>query len=172
MTVFAKDTTYGLETSVLRVQNLLNDNLPWLGTNNIYGIVFKNAKKDDVIPEAWIGNSGREYKEVFCNDKATSQIGFIVLDRDIISKSATVKIIVTINLEKAYNSSIRDNERAYLDFEKALKNSISFKDSVFNQGINDVFTGFRTNNIKYLDMQPFDCFSFELIMFYSSNLPC
>lgn len=174
MTVFAKDTTYGVEVPVLKMQNLLNTTLTWDGTINIYGIIFKNKKDGDVIPEAWIGTGakGRDYKQVFNSDKTTAQIGFVVLDRNVISKTATVQIICTIDLEKAYSANIRDNERAYLELQNAIEERNIVIEGSFKQGIDDVFTGFKTDNIKYLDMQPYDCFSFDVEMSYPNNAPC
>jgi hypothetical protein len=174
MTVFAKSPAYGLEVSVSKLQTVLESALTWLGTNNIYGIIFKNADKDNIIPEAWVGDGaqGKEYIPVFNNDKSTSQIGFLPLDRNVLAKTSTVQIICTIDLIKAYGANIRDNERAYLELQNAIEQkSIVLEDS-FKQGIEDVFSGFRTDNIKYLDMQPFDCFSFEVEISYPNNPPC
>jgi hypothetical protein len=174
MTVFAKDTTYGLEAPVLKMQNLLESDLTWLGTINIYGIIFKNVRNDDIIPEAWIGTGirGKEYKQVFNSDKTTAQIGFLPIDRNIIAKTATVQIICTIDLIKAYGANIRDNERAYLEFQNAIEKRVKVLEDSFKQGVPDVFSGFKTDDIKYLDMQPFDCFSFEVEMSYPNNPPC
>jgi hypothetical protein len=170
MTVFAKSPAYGLEVSVSKMQTLLDSTLTWLGTTNIYGLIFRNAQKEDVIPEAWISN--REYKQIFINDKSTAQIGFIPLDRNVLAKTATVQVVCTINLEKAYDASVRDNERAYLEFQNAIEKRNIVIEGSFKQGIQDVFAGFRTDNIKYLDMQPFDCFSFEVGMSYPNNPLC
>lgn len=170
MTVFAKSPAYGLEVSISKLQNVIETNLGWLGTNNIYGLIFKNAKKDDIVPEAWISNN--EYKQVFINDKSTSQVGFLPIDRNVLAKTATVQVIVTIDLQKAYGASIRDNERVYLDFQNIIERRNLVIEDSFKQGIQDVFSGFRTDNIKYLDMQPFDCFSFDIQMSYPNNPPC
>jgi len=170
MTVFAKSPAYGLEFPISKLQSLINSNLTWLGTNKIYGIIFKNAKKDNVIPEAWISNN--EYKHIFNSDKSTSQIGFLPIDRNVRSKTATVQIICTIDLKKAYDANIRDNERAYLELQNIIETRYNTLEGSFKQGIEDVFSGFKTDNIKYLDMQPYDCFSFEVEMSYPNNLPC
>lgn len=174
MTVFAKNTTYGLESPVLKMQNLFESSLSWLGTINIYGIIFKNVNGDDIIPEAWTGTGvkGREYKQIFNDDKTTAQIGFLPLERNVISKTATVQIICTIDLEKAYDANIRDNERAYLELQNIIEKRNKVLEDGFKQGIEDVFAGFKTDDIKYLDMQPFDCFSFEVEMSYPNNPLC
>jgi hypothetical protein len=174
LTVFAKDTTYGLEVPVLKMQNLFESDLPWIGTNNIYGIAFEAAKEDNIVLTAWVneGINRREQPEIFNNDKVTSVIGFLPISRDVISKVAIVQIICTIDLEKAYNANVRDNERAYLEFQNIIEQRHKVSEGGFKRGIDDVFAGFRTDNIKYLDMQPFDCFSFEVEMSYPNNPPC
>lgn len=172
--IFDKTDKYGLEVPVGNMQTVIDSELIWLGTNNIYGIIFKNKQKDGVVPEAWIGTGikGREYTQVFNDDKTTSQIGFLPLERDLTTRLALVQIIVTIDIEKAYDSNIRDNERAYLEVQNIVRVHHNIKEDSFKQGIEDVFKGFKIDNIKYLDQQPFDCFSFDVYMAYPNNLPC
>jgi hypothetical protein len=84
MTVFAKNTTYGLETRIKEFQEYLNNNLPnyWSGELEIYGIcypVIKNVNGTDItVPEAYkgTGRQNKEYKEVFINDNVAASIGF------------------------------------------------------------------------------------------------
>lgn len=168
MTVFAKNPAYGLEFPISQIQSELNNKLTWLGNNNIYGIIFNNAYNGDVIPESWVSN--KEYKQVFINDKSTSQIGFYPIDRNVVARYATVQIIVTVNLQEAYGALIRDNERAYLEVQRIIDKYTNISEGGFKRGVQDVFSDFRTDNIKYLDMQPFECFSFEVEIAYNDNL--
>lgn len=170
MSTFIKTPAYGLEVPVGKMQTMFDNNLSWLGTNNIYGIIFRNQSPEGLIPEAWITDT--EYKNIFNNDNTTSQIGFLPLDRNITTHNATVKIIVTVNLEVAYGATTRDNERAYLEVEYIIEKRHRIIEGSFKQGIAEVFAGFRTDNIEYLDMQPWDCFSFEVEMSYPTAIVC
>jgi hypothetical protein len=169
MTVFAKATVYGLESPVKNLQTILDSDLTWLGSRNVYGLLFKNTKKDNIIPEAWI--SGNEYKQIFNTDKYATEIGFIEISRDVILGTAEIDIICTVNLNTIYGSNIRDNERAYLEFEVVIRKLVQ-EVTGFKRGIEDVFSGFNTDKIKYADMQPFDVFSFTCTVAYPKNPPC
>jgi hypothetical protein len=120
--------------------------------------------------EAW--SSGDEYKPVFNNDKVTSEIAFLPLDRNVISHVATVQIIVTVNLETAYGSNVRDSERAYLEIQNIIQERHRIEEGSFKQGVPSVFGGTRIDNIDYLDMQPFDVFSFDIIVSYPNDVGC
>jgi len=168
--IFAKQIRYGLEQQVYAMQEALEAKLSWNGTINIYGLLFKNAINDNYILEAWTGADrlGREYTQVFNQDKTTAQIGFIEVSRNPALKNAIVDIICTIDLEKAYNNNIRDNERAYLEFNHIISNIN--KVTGFERGINNVFSGFRIDNIKYLDIQPYDAFRYRVEMVYNNSI--
>lgn len=173
MTVFAKNTLYGLEIAVKNTQDIIEQYLTWVGTNNIYNLLHRNKDEaGDTILEYWsgLGVKGREYEQAFVNDKVTSCIGFLELDRNFNTKYANVDIICTVNLERAYNQNIRDNERAYIELMTVVEKLWIVED--FKRGIEDVFSGFKTANIMYADMQPFDVFSFTVNMAFDANLPC
>lgn len=170
MTIFTKDTRYGIEQSVYLIQDILESELTWSGNVNIYGLLFKNKDNDgNTILEAWVnkGVNKREYRQVFNDDKLTATIGFIETDRDIINYRVTIDVIFTINLEKAYNQKVRDNERAYIEAHRAIEKAHQVTD--FKRGIDDVFAGYRTDNIQFLDMQPFDVFSFTIEVPYNNT---
>ena len=176
MTVFAKDTTYGLESIIKDCQTFLNTKLSslWSGTIEVYGLLEKKLKNDIIVPEAWKGTAigNKEYSEVFINDKVAATIGFVTTSRSLIPyKSATVDIIFTILLNKIYpNSTTRDKEKALLEAEKALEKFGGINEIIeVKEGVNDVFSGFDTDRIKYRDFHPWYVFSFSAELLYNDD---
>ena len=77
MTVYAKNTTYGLESRIKEFQDYLNTELPkkWCidvdGNQHaelidIFGIIYRNERDGEIVPEAYTGTGIRqkEYEEV------------------------------------------------------------------------------------------------------------
>jgi hypothetical protein len=173
MTVFAKDITYGLETTVKECQEFLNTNLPnyWSGELEIYGLVSPKQKDDIIVPEAWTGAGveNKEYTEVFVNDKVAASIGFIIQDRSLIPyREANVDVVFTIRIDRVYpNSTTRDKEKVLLEAEKLLERFGNIQQvEGIKEGILDVFSGFDTDRIKYMDMHQWYVFSLNVNLAY------
>ena len=177
MTVFAKDTVYGLETVIKDCQEFLDDNLSdyWEGDLEIFGIVDRLQKDDNTfVPEAWIGSglANKGYSEVFVNDRVAASIGFVVGERALIPyKTANIDVIFTIRIDRIYpDSTTRDKERVLLQAEKLLEtfgNIIQVND--IKEGIVEVFTGFDTERIKNRDMHPWYVFSLNVDIQYTDD---
>lgn len=175
MTVFAKDITYGLETTIKHLQEHIDSKLTWSGNNNIYGLIHRNSSEDGIIPEAYIGSgsNNKEYKQVFVNDKLTSSLGFLESgDRDLVNgRNVDIDVIVTMRLDLAFPDDLRNNELAMLQFERILKSfyAINTVESS-KQGIENVFSEFYYDNIIYRDMHPWLVFSMRVNLFYNDNI--
>jgi hypothetical protein len=185
MTVFAKNTTYGLETRVKEFQDYLNVELPqyWAkesdGTQHpeeiyIYGLVRKLLRDDSVYPEVYKGTGvkQKEYKELFIDDKVAASVGFLVLDRNPFQNhQANVDIIFTLRIDKIYpDSTTRDIEKALLEAEKVVERSTWVSNVLdIKEGIEDVFSDFETEPIKHRDMHPWYVFSLNVDLFYPDN---
>lgn len=182
MAVFAKATTYGLESKVKELQEYLDAKLfggnIWSGDSEIYGVM--NPLRKDLetgtitVPEAYKGTgaNNKEYSEVFINDKVAVTIGFLVLDRSLLPyRSANIDIVFTILLPKIYpTSTTRDREKALLEAEKALENYGGIQSVLdVKEGVEDVFSDFDTERIKYRDMHPWYVFSLNIDLTYSDD---
>lgn len=191
MTVFAKNTTYGLEDKVKELQEYLNTKIPdyWAididGNKHqeelaVYGIVRKLIKQDDdqadiTIPEAYKGTGANqtEYKQFFVDDKVAATVGFLVLDRSLEPyRLANIDVIFTLRIDKVYpTSTTRDIEKTLLEAEKILED-FGGVDSVndIKEGIEEVFSDFYTGGIKHRDMHPWYVFSLNIDLYYTDNI--
>lgn len=176
MTVFTKDTTYGLETRIKELQEYLNSKLPafWSGDLEIYGIAFPLQKRDSIVLEAYKGDGAKktEYKEIFINDKIAATIGFIVQERSTIPyRSANVDVVFTLLIPSIYpDDTERNQEKALLQAEKIIESwgGIGQVEGV-KEGVLDVFSGFDTEKIKYRDMHPWYVFSLNINIEYTDD---
>jgi len=171
MTVFAKDTVYGVEGAIKEIQTALNTTLItgalWDGTVNIYGKIQENEKKGVLIPEVWV--SGNEYKDVFFNDKISGSVAFDITNEDTSGYTTEVNldVIFTLRLDKIYSDSSRLDEKAINQARKVLiaNGRVAGIDKI-NRGIKSVFSNFYGETIKYENMHPWLVFSFSIITNY------
>jgi hypothetical protein len=171
--IFAKATPYGIDAQLKRVQSYLDANLPWVGTKAIYGKVEAIESNKSVIPAFY--NSNGEYLDIFIDDKYTAEIGFIVKDRifENFKPVAKVDIIFTVNLNKVYNTTVRQDELALIDAKETLKKSMLINSfTKIKIGIDEVFNGYDKERIKHRDMQPWFVFSFETEISYNETKNC
>ena len=171
--IFAKTTPYGLDAQLKRVQNYLNSNLPWAGTLAIYGKIQPTLRDKEVIPEVYI--SGKEYRDMFIDDKYSAEVGFIVKDRTFenFKPVAKVDVVFTVDLSKIYATALREDELCLIDAKEALKKSMLINSiTKIKTGIDEVFNGFDKDRIKHRDMQPWFVFSFETEISYNETKNC
>lgn len=186
MTVFAKDMTYGLESKVLLLQNHLSKKLiydvssnpsGWQGEVEIYGLIYKIESDKGILPEAYKGTGSKnmEYKQVFVNDKVSATIGFLETGNRTLGnpKKTNLDMICTVRLDKIYASNLRNDELAFLQTENALNSFPGFRvinnSPALKQGVNNVFSGFYTDNIKNRDMHPWLTFAFNFDLLYQDD---
>lgn len=178
MTVISKDIVWGLDDTVKNIQNYLDVSLPndygWLGSIDIYGLIQPTLDKDNnVVPEFSLGTGkkGREYSQIFINDKIAASIGFYEIDRDIESHYANLQVIVTLQIDRITGADIRENEKLFLQFENALFDSgLCDNPTNFKKGIQEVFSDFYTEPIKHRDMHEWLVFSMDINVSYSNDL--
>lgn len=177
MTVFAKDTTYGLESKVKELQTFLNSRLAnyWSGTLEVYGLLKPKIRDGKIIPEVYKGTGigEKEYTEVFINDKVAGSIGFIIQDRELESyRIANIDVVFTLMINKIYpTSTTRDIEKVYLEAESTIE-KFGAIDKVLDmkEGISQVFSAFDFETIKHNDMHPWCVFSLNIDLPYSNDL--
>lgn len=187
--IIAKTNTYGLDKEIKKLQTFINGRLSseqewgdssigWEGTVNIYGLLQKTERENGTILEAWTGTdtNKKEYTQVFINDNITASIGFVeVGTRSIIGvKSTTIDCIVSMLLNKAYpNEAERQDEYAIMKFERVLNEyNGNIELTELRKGINDVFSGYYTGNIKHRDMHPWLVFSLRMNIEYYDSTKC
>lgn len=184
MTVFAKDTVYGLETTIKDLQGHINNKiaynatynpLGWQGTVNVYGICYPTYRNGNKILESYKGTGikSTEYGEIFINDKVTASIGFVeVGDRrmeDVMN--VDVDIITTMRLDIAYNSDLRNDELAMLQFGNVLKSFYGIYNIIgLKIGVDDVFAGYYFDNIIHNDIHPWLVFSMRVNLKYENDI--
>lgn len=175
--IFIKDTTYGLETTVKYLQQYIDANIPWLGINNVYGLIYRNSSDKGIKPEAYIGDgsTNKEYDNIFCNDNITSSIGILEVGNRNLSngRNVDVDVIVTMRIDKAFNSNERNDELAMLQFERVLKGYYGINTiEELKQGIENVFSGFYYDDMLYRDMHPWLVFSMRINLMYNDDINC
>jgi len=159
--IHSKPTNYGLDRYILQVQSAISKNLKWDGVNDIFGKIQPLMKGDRVVPSVYKNNS--EYTaDVFTNDTVTSTIAFLVKNRviDETWRRNEVDVIVSVNLEKAFQNKLREDERAFNDIFWILRHSnFIVEENSIKEGNKNVWQNFHYEEIKHNDMHPFYVFS-------------
>jgi len=171
MAIYLKTDAVGIDYKINlwinRLNESLNVNKDW--AVDIFHKIYRTDKRNSVIPEAF--KSGKEYREIFINDKVNGEIGFLVYPiRDGSSGSFVVPmdIIFSLNLDKIDNGSLqREDEKAIM----VAQNIVSKYTDILEvkTTLREVFHGFDTKRIIYKDMQPFLNFSFKIEIIYKNK---
>lgn len=171
MTVYKKTNAAGLDLEINylidRINNHINTNHSW--DVDIYHKIYKEEKNGNFYPYAFL--SGKEYKEVFVNDKVNGEVGFLVGERrdvNISSITVPVTIIFSVNLDELDNGSLqREDEKVIATAQNAV---FDYRHELVEvkTGLKNVYSGFDTSKIRYGDMQPFLNFSFTINVIYKN----
>lgn len=163
--IYAPVEKYGIDKGIYNIQEalyniMLSDDCKWTDIH-LYGRIYKTETETGGRPEIYTKN--RNYKPVFVNDTKGAEIGFYVTGRDFTNRvdKASIRIIFTTNLEKLQTK--RNDEYILQQAKKWLiSTNMMLSFGAINTGINDVFSDFETEQIKYRDMHPFFVFSFDV----------
>lgn len=172
--IYANSIVFGIDAKIKLLQTYLDTKLKslWNGSIAIYGRVYNNQKEDGTYPEVWIGNN--EYKEIYIDDRYSATVCFIVKERDVKNKgniSAIVDVVFSLNVNKALGSSIRNDEKIMLQIINLLRKSqLAQPTGESNTGVENVYTGYNIDTIKYRDMHPNFIFSIPCKIYYNENL--
>jgi hypothetical protein len=161
--LIVKQNSEGIDKAIERIQIRLNAKLAtlWTGEIGIYGRIENLTKGSEVYI------SDNEYRSPFLNDKQTASIAFDVQKMD--DKKATVNLICTILLPKAYGVNQRSDNKALMDVYNILKYSTlritDIKDFTFGT---EAFKGLdiKTN---HREMNPWFIFSINFELNYKLN---
>lgn len=182
----------GLDATIQGIQIDLYDQLAnvWSGDIEGYGRVYKNLENstDDIpkyyksskifIPE-WYNASKGDYEELYYDDNKAAQFCFIVGDSDTTVDSnlytTKTKVVFMVDLNKIYpGNTQRLDEKAHRDAIEILRNFgyNKFQITGISKGIDFVFTGFTTLNIRFNDLHPLHCFSVNIDLEYYLTDKC
>lgn len=165
---YIKNNPVGVDVSIQKLQNHLFSKLYWIDCD-VFGRVYKLKTENGLVPRAFI--SGKDYKDVFTNDRKTSTIFFVDEDKHTtkegIKYECDIKIIFMVDLKKAMPNIIH---RADMEVEQEvvelIRNRSNFRITQVEKGIDTVLKEFSRENLDKIDMQPFHIFSVVGVLTY------
>lgn len=169
--IYLKDNAVGLDTVINRYVTKIEKTLTNMGWDlQMYHRLYKELT-DNGVEAPFRFTSGKEYKEVLLDDGFVAEAGFLVsedrsIDNDVISVDCDV--VFSVNLDKLDNGSEqREDEVVMLAALNAVRDCEEV--TVIKTGLDNVFSDFDTERIKFRDMQPFFNFSFTINIKYKNN---
>jgi len=187
-----RQSLFGLDSTIQSIQIDLYEQLSclWIGDIEGFGRVYKNLENttDDIpkyyksskifIPE-WYNASQKDYEDLYYNDNKSAVFCFITGDRDDTEDSlkytTKAKVVFMVDLSKIYPTETeRLDEKAHRDVVEILRNFSFNKYQItgIEKGVDFVFSGFSTMNIRFDDMHPQHCFSVNLDLEYYLTDKC
>jgi len=181
----------GLSSAIQSIQEELYSGLSnlWAGDIEGFGKVYKNIENssDDIpkyyksskifIPEVFNSIKGN-YEDVYYNDIKSCVFCFLVSDKDdtedqVLFKNK-VKVVFMIDLSKIYPSSNeRQDSKAEKDAVGVLRDiNGSYIIGGIQRGIDNVFSEYTTNKIRFNDLHPFHVFSVNIELNYYLTDKC
>ena len=174
---YLKTNNVGVDASIKRVQNYLYSQLTskWdVNKLDIYGRVYKNTRKDIIIPEYYIGEN--EYKEVLFDDNRDGIIFFNVGDIKNVSGdviNTDIDVICALNLKAINGNTDRTDAEVQADVFKQLT---MFRSTLtinhIETGLNNVYSDFSGVAKIFLDMQDYHHFKIGGKINYTNNDKC
>jgi bacterioferritin (cytochrome b1) len=172
--VYLKDNPKGVDKVVndLNAQ-LFNDLTTSNGWDNYnaYHRAYKNPTQEGIIAEVF-DKDDKDYKEVFFNDTLNASSFFVIDDTTNTTDlgrifTQTVSIIFQVDLSAIAGSiETRADEEIIAQVVNSIQKNKFGDITAITRGIENVYTGFRTEQIQYTDMQPFFCFRIDVDVTY------
>jgi len=176
--VVLKESSYGLDSQLERIQLSLERNLEWIntvGSDNvvIFGQIQKiGNNKGTFNPNSHINK--KDYDRTFFNDRKSAIIGFIPSETRTFDNGITsidVDVVFTFNIKEVHDNTQNNTEKAILEgFDVLMKSGYLNVISNIKTGVNEVFNGFDLSKIKFNDMYPLFCFSISTNIIYANDL--
>lgn len=171
MATYAKNNAIGVDYEINQLISSLDKEL---NTKKNWGVdiyhkIYREFDDSGVyVPYTFV--SGKEYKEIFLNDKVIGEVGFYISQNRSVSDfvSADCDIIFSLNLDSLDGGSLqREDEKAIMIAISAVEKKYDV--SQVKTGLTNVFSDFDTERIKFRDMQPFLNFSLTVNLTYKKN---
>jgi len=159
---FIVENPKGIDKVIQKIQTHLFEEIEW-NNCNVYGRIYKLNSEKGLLPRAFV--SGKEYKDVFTDDRKAASIFFICDNQHATNEGiyfkVKTKIVFMVNLQKILSDTTkRIDTDVQIEAINAIvnQNTFTFKGEL-ETGIDDIFKGFDTSLIKKVDLQPFHVFS-------------
>lgn len=184
MSLVQKTDPKGIDFELAKIQTVVYNKLTALPAANGYGWtdynsyerVYLNEKEGNIIPELYVGDStatNKDYREIYYDDNHNAESYFVVDSPRPFDErfTATVGMIFQMDLPSIFPTiAHRADEEAHrhvlLSLQKAMKTT---KISSLITGIDNVYSGLFTDQIKTTDMQPCHVFRFNFEVNYDYN---
>lgn len=171
---YLKTTVTGIDEKIKPLQTYLYDNIinKW-GLSNFdgYGRVYKNRRKDLIIPEYYISN--KEYKEVLLSDKRDGIMFFSPSSKsksygDLIVQECD--IMFSLNLKTLYNNNERQDEEAR-QYILGLLNQymVNLGDKEIETDLRFVYKDYNGVASYFYDMQEFHHFKIKIELRFNNK---
>ena len=168
----------GLDAVLDTFQKDLYDSLASNLNFEVYGFprVYKNNTDKGVVPEIW-NEAKNDYDEVFLDNN--QDLSFFFIDGDVHTTDngnffkAPLKIVFIANLEKFDTISRADSELHRLAVHSIQEDT--YQDFIIDgieKGVENVFRGFKTDQIQADDLQPWHIFAVTGKIGYYLNQRC
>jgi hypothetical protein len=168
MTVYSKSNPIGLDKSLLKIQEKINE----IGWSNIsvYGRLYVNQREGKKIAEAYSG--ANEYKEILLDDSKNAVFGFFIDDTRVGLNMirVPVELVCSCNLSKLYDSTERKDEEALMAVHKIIKRITKIvHEKNIRTGLDNVFRRISIDSFRNRDMHPWFNFSIEFDVVYKNE---
>lgn len=174
-------TTVGIDTVIQSIQTTLYNELvnEWVDDIDAHGRVYKNISSTDssILPQWYMGNG--EYKDVYYNDQFSASFMFVDNDNhdteDEMVFTTNVRVVFMLDLKRVKpNEPGRADMITQNDVVEILRNNAFNRFSItgITKGVSNVFRGFKTDGIKFSDIQPYHCFSVNIDLSYYLTDKC
>jgi len=172
--LYLKDKPKGVDKVINELNSLafnaLTDSNGWVDYS-AYHRAYKNPTQEGIIAEVF-DKDDKDYKEVFYDDTVSAS-SFFVIDDEITTTdlgrifNPTISMIFQVDLSVVGGLiEHRGDEEIVSQVVNALKKTKFGEITSIVRGVENVYSGFRTDNIQYTDMNPFFCFRVDLDVTY------
>ena len=168
--VYLKDNPKGVDKVINDLnEQLFNDLTTVNGWEdyNAYHRAYKNPTQNGIVAEVF-DKDDKDYKEVFFDDTLNASSFFVIEDEMPATDNGrifttTISAIFQVDLSTiAGKIETRADEEIVAQVINSLQLNKFGEISSVTRGIENVYSGFRTDQIQYTDMQPFFCFKIDL----------
>lgn len=170
MALVRKISPVGIDVVIDKVQSYIYNNL--VVEHQSYPRVYKNDTNNvGVIPEVYVNEN--EYSEVFFDDAYTVSSFWLVDDNTSYDEKATttISVIFQVLLDEAYPSiTHRADEEFINDISNILyDNPYNYEITNIVRGIDNVYSEFNRDQVKWDDISNFFVVRFDLEVTYDYN---
>lgn len=170
----------GIDHSIQRLQTSLFNFLStrWSGELDAFGRAYRNIDKENDFILEWYSGLKKDYEDVYFNDSSSDAVFFFIDSKsddteDRVSYEANLKLVIMCDLSRIYpNETERMDEAAKRDVVEAIRNSGSVTITGIEKDMDLIFSGVKTEKIKFNNIHPKLCFAVLLDLNYYLTDKC